>query len=415
MMNKDINWKYEIGQRIVDDKRDLTVIDRKIIPRYKKNGKLKCNERYYKYYCNKCYFDGSKHYSIKDKLYKDELWVEESHLDKRHQGCSCCANIITVENINSIYYTDSWMVEYFQDINDTKKYSSKSGAKVLTKCPHCGRNKENLVIIYDIYKYRSINCICNDKISKPNKIMFNILSQLNAIFEIEYSPQWIGKKRYDFYIPSMNLIIEMDGGWHTNDNLISGQTKEESKAIDNYKDEQAKLHGIEVIRIDCNYEQTEVVSYIKNKITNNKRFNMLFDVNKILWDSTVNFVYSNLVEVACEYKNGNKELTSTEIGLLMGGFSQKRVISWLKIGNELNWCDYNSKQEMINSANKNCLKCCKQVEVFKNDQSIGIFISVADCSRKSKSNLGIYLDELGIAKVCRKERKTYKGFTFKYV
>ena len=48
----------------------------------------------------------------------------------------------------------------------------------------------------------------------------------------------------------MNLIIEMDGGWHLNDNTISGQTAEESKTIDNYKDEQARLHGSDLCFLD---------------------------------------------------------------------------------------------------------------------------------------------------------------------
>ena len=83
--------------------------------------------------------------------------------------------------------------------------------------------------------------------------MLNLLEQLNLEFETEYCPQWIDKSKYDFYIPSKNLIIEMDGAFHYKDNKMSGQTKEKSKKIDNRKDELANKHGLKVIRIDCNY------------------------------------------------------------------------------------------------------------------------------------------------------------------
>ena len=47
------NFKIEIGQTFKDNKRDLVITDREYRPRYKKNSS-KCNDRYYKYHCNKC-------------------------------------------------------------------------------------------------------------------------------------------------------------------------------------------------------------------------------------------------------------------------------------------------------------------------------------------------------------------------
>ena len=49
---------------------------------------------------------------------------------------------------------------------------------------------------------------------------------------------------------------------------MNGQTAEESKSIDDYKDEQARLHNIEVIRIDCNYNSIENrFAYIKQNLS----------------------------------------------------------------------------------------------------------------------------------------------------
>ena len=120
---------------------------------------------------------------------------------------------------------------------------------------------------------------CGDGVKFPNKFAFNLLEQLGLDFVTEYSPKWIGRKSYDFYIPSLNLILEMDGGFHNKDNKMSGQTKEESREIDDYKDKLAKEHGIEVVRIDCDYYiLTERATYIKQNILNSK-LSTLFDLN----------------------------------------------------------------------------------------------------------------------------------------
>ena len=94
------NFKIEIGQTFKDNKRDLIIIDRKYKRKERKDGKIE-NKKWYKYHCNKCGFDCGKHYSLKDKQYKDELWIREDHL-LHGVGCSCCENIIVVKNINDI-------------------------------------------------------------------------------------------------------------------------------------------------------------------------------------------------------------------------------------------------------------------------------------------------------------------------
>ena len=95
---------------------------------------------------------------------------------------------------------------------DAYKYTKCSNKKVYVKCPDCGSIKKDKVRINDLYRYGFSCKKCGDNISYPNKFMYNILDQLNIDFIPEYSPEWLGRKRFDFYIPSLSLIIEMDGG-----------------------------------------------------------------------------------------------------------------------------------------------------------------------------------------------------------
>ena len=57
----------------------------------------------------------------------------------------------------------------------------------------------------------------------------------------------------------------------------------------------------------------------------------------------------------------------------------------------------------------------KRVEIFKNGLSLGIFPSVGELVRQSEELFGKKLNRGHISAVCRGERKSHKGFQFKYV
>lgn len=343
------DFKIEIGDIFKDDKRDITITDIK---------KDKDNRghvwKYYKYKCNLCGFDCGEHYSIRDKIYKNELWVLESNILNRNDGCSCCGgNQIVVKNINSIYKTDPWMIPYIGE-ECAKTHTHNSNDKVQVTCLDCGTIRGGKITISHIFRRKSIGCHkCGDGFKFPNKFAFSMLEELGINFETEYSPNWIIPRRYDFYFELNNkkYILEMDGGFHSKDNSLSGQTKEESKNIDNYKDEQAKEHGIEVIRINCNYENNDKFEYVKQNVLNNKKLNELFNLSKISWDIINKYSLSNLSKVACEYKRNNSDLTTGDIGKLMNLGGQV-IRKYLKQGNELDWCHYDADEESLKKYSK---------------------------------------------------------------
>ena len=393
---REITFKYDIGNIIKDEKRDLVIIKQEI--RVNKSNK---KYKYYQYKCNKCGYD--------------EGWIEEHNLQVG-KGCPCCSNPIrlTKLGINTIYDTTKWMIPYV-GMDIAKTHTRMSNKKIHPICPYCGKQKKKSMMISTICSTHSIGCTCGDGTSIPNKIMFNLLEQLNVDFKTEYSPTWIKPRRYDFYVPSMNLIIEMDGRLgHGNDGYSDSVSKEDLYNIDLIKDEKANKNGLKVIRIDCRYLSTDnKIEYIKHKI-NNSELNLIFNLDNINWIEIEKFAYSNFVKVACDYKKNNPTLTTAQIGNIMG-YTQSTIVRWLHIGNKLGWCEYNPKQEQRKAVAKNGKANGKEVSVYKDGEYIKTYCSVAEASRRSKEDLGIYVYEANIAKVCRGLRKTTGGYTFVYV
>ena len=400
---KTSDFKLEIGQNIKDDKHNLIITDRK---KYK-------GRKYYKYECNKCGFYCGKHWFIKNNCYKEELWIEESGLLKGY-GCACCANQVVVEGVNDIATTAPWIIKLLKNKEDAHKYTCNSNKYINIICNRCGFEKE--IKVNDLYR-QSFSCSkCGDGVSYPNKFMFNLLEQLNIDFETEYSPEWVKPKRYDFYIPSMNLIIEMDGGFHKKDNNMNGQTAEQSKEIDNYKDKLAKEHGLKVIRIDCDYGNViKRFKYIKKNII--KELHNIFNLNDINWINIDGLSQKSLVKEVCDFWKihnniNNENITTSEISKIFK-IDISIIVSYLKKGTELDWCIYNPKEEMIKNGIRNGKRKSKAIKVF-NDFISYTFNSYTELEKLSIKILGVKLSSKNFSYYI-KNKKPYKGFYLKNI
>ena len=106
------------------------------------------------------------------------------------------------------------------------------------------------------------------------------MKQLNIQFETEEVFDWAKNKRYDFYVPILNCIIEAHGMQHYKDSSWSTvQFQQENDAL---KENLALSNGIvNYIQLDC---RTSNMEYIKQSILSNGKMNELFDLMKIDWD-----------------------------------------------------------------------------------------------------------------------------------
>lgn len=404
---KTKKFKIEIGQEIRDDKRNLVIIDCE----YRDCGSG--SKKYYKYKCNKCGFDCGEHY--KNGEYREELWIAEGNLIKG-TGCACCCSPsqITVLGINTIWDTDRWMVDLGLSEEDAKKYSYGSTKKKVIVCPDCRYKKT--MRINSIYECKSIKCNCSGKMSYSEKFMINMLRKLNInyIFQLTKTKfKWCEDKKYDFYLPDYNIIIETHGIQHYKHTGF-GRTLEEEQLNDKYKYELAIVNGIsEYIIIDCRFSNME---WIKNSILNSK-LNELFDLSDIDWTECERFALSNIIkEISSHWDNRPKGMTTKEFYKIYGnGLCRKTVTDYLKKGNEYGWCNYNPREEWRKRSSKVGKSLRKKVEMFKDGESLGVFESTHKLAEISEELFGVKLTQGKISDVCRGKRKTHKKFTFKYI
>lgn len=456
-----VNWFYEIGQEIKDDKRDLVIIDREVRPTEEKNkGKIRIiNRKWYRYKCLKC---DDKHWIVesslklgrgckecanenKKGLRKDfnynigdivgdlvitwrehtniyetkskrnriyygykclkcgyENKIREDHLNEG-VGCSCCDNKIAVLGINTILDTDHWMIDLGVSIEDAKKYTSYSKKKITVICPDCG--EEKTITISDIYINHSISCSCGDGVSYPEKFMISLLKQLDIKFIKEYTSNWSNNKRYDFYLEDYNIIIETHGEQHYKESNSFMTNLKEQQENDKYKKELAFNNGIDkYIVIDCSKSELE---FIKQNILNSE-LNYLFDLSKIDWLKCEEYALKNIIKEICECYNNNLNIID-----IVNKYNLCRctIRKYLKKGAKLGWCNYDAKKQMKISAKRSSDKRKVPIKIFENDIYLGIFESTHELDRQSNNLFKEHLDYRNIH-YCIKNNKLYKGYKF---
>lgn len=244
--------------------------------------------------------------------------------------CYCKSANKLVVGFNDIYTKRPDLIDLLYDKSEAHKNTMNSEKIIKWICPDCGEIiKEK---ICKVSNYKLICPRCSDGISYPNKFIYNILKEVDVDLDFlirEYSPKWCkyelsNRKQksglYDIYfgINGKEYIIEMDGVFHFKTRKNAKITIELQNEIDENKTRLAKEHNITVIRIDCNYGQTDRFAYIKNNIINSK-LSEIIDISKIDFDKCDMQSLNSLIIQTAKYWNK--------------GFSTREIKEILCIGN----------------------------------------------------------------------------------
>lgn len=156
--------------------------------------------------------------------------------------------------------------------------------------------------------------VLSDGISIPEKFMWNILKELNIEFKTQLNKKdfdWCQNYKYDFYIPSLNMVVETHGVQHYEESVWgSSRTLEEERENDKLKKELALNNNIKnYIVVDCRKSELD---WLKENII--KELDKYFNLSNIDWNLVWNNSLKNLVyEVKRLVEEGynNKQITET--------------------------------------------------------------------------------------------------------
>ena len=373
------DYLYNVGD-IINNKKILEkVILNKDDPRHKCRG--------YKVECQIC----------------GNIYIIYEHEILKTTGCKKCHG----KEIKLICDYRPDLRIYFQekDLNYFYEKTLGSALELNFVCPICGNTKK---ISINTLVSAGLGCShCSDKISSGEKFMKNILDQLNIdyIYQFKFDNHtYFNNKKYkpvyDFCIPNLNLIIEIDGEQHYKEVKIFGIQTEK----DLLKDELANKNGYKVVRIlykSLNYK--ELYDNIYNQLSNYLTF---ININ---FTYAVNFAKKSLVQICSDLWNDGKG--STEICRITQ-LDKSTVRRYLEISAQIGLSNYNTtesrKRASISSRNNNIARRQKIICIDTGD----IFVSKRECSEKSFEVFGKHIGLSSISNNILGYSKSAGGFHF---
>lgn len=324
----------------------------------------------------------------------------------RGNGCPYCSGKKVLKGFNDMWTTNPELARLLADQEDGYKYTQSSSKRVDWKCPDCGfvtKNKQIYKMLANINTCEA----CSDGFKFPEKFMLNLLSQLNISFVCQKIFSWANNKRYDFYIPSLNMIIEVHGLQHYNGGFesLNGRTLNDEELNDRFKEQLAKENGIKhYIVIDSRYSDFE---YIKASILKSDLVSF-FKFDELDWISIAkNAQNSKFIEV-CNFYNSNKnKLTYLEMGEKLK-ISNSTLIDYLKKGVHLGICDY----KISNKEHKKIASKHRRIPIIQLNLEYKIIAqweSIADASKSLNKK-----ESSSISGCCKGRNKTAYGYRWMY-
>ncbi|MGM7720701.1 zinc-ribbon domain-containing protein [Metabacillus sp. Hm71] len=325
-------------------------------------------------------------------------------------GCPYCGKK-RVDIYNCLITTHPEVATMLKNKDRGYKITYGSGKYEDFICGNCGHEQSKRV---NSVVRQGLSCSnCSDGISYPEKFLLSLLSQLELDFEKEKFFEWsrqiikegqlLGDKRYDFYIESLNCIIETHGEQHyVKKEKSRGRSFKEEVKNDILKESIAKENNItHYIVIDCRNSELD---YIKSKIIQSK-LSELLDLKNIDWLKCHEFASNTLMKTACELWRDGIQSTIKISEIL--NLSYNTVARYLKKGEVIGWCNYDPKEAMKKNKNREAFK--KSVVQLSFDyELISEWDSIAEVNQKLK------IPTTNISKSCKGKRKSAGGYRWMY-
>lgn len=259
-------------------------------------------------------------------------------------GCPVCNGGHCVPYKTDIATLNPELIPLLKDKEDAHRYSPNSNKLIDFVCPYCNRSIHTSPALV---RERGLPCrTCNDGISIPNKFMEQILIQAKIEYKTEHVFDWSENRRYDFYIPSYDAIIEVMGKQHYIDGCFhkdNARTLQDEQDNDYLKEKLAMNNGISNY-FALDFRESEL-DYMKKSFTNSKIWRFLnINIDSIDFELCYkNSLKSKMIQAIKLWNDGN---TTSEISEKLH-VSVKTIILYLHRGNDAKLCKYNGLNKEV--------------------------------------------------------------------
>lgn len=293
----------------------------------------------------------------------------QSSIDLK-RDCSCCANRIVVKGINNASHLYPHIKQYLVNQEDGENLTPYNvHVPIKVKCPNCNYVNDKTRMFRLCKEFRCTRCMAG---SRGERIVANMLK--NGGYE--YKPQIsIDNYFYDFYIPSINMLLEIDGEQHREEVKFFKTTLEEQREIDRKKEELATSLGYNFKRIEIDtYESIESIAVKMDFIEFNQ--NNLYD-----------YLIDNQLMDFVELYNNGVPMNKIQIAL---NKHKARVTYLANLASTLGLIEYDKEDSKYRHSVRK-VRCVTTGEVFETIKEAESFYNL------SQGNIG---------KVCRGKVKS---------
>jgi hypothetical protein len=307
----------------------------------------------------------------------------EAYIYSRNVGVGCpyCASRQILIGFNDMWTINPNMASMLVSPDDGFKYMQSSNKRTDWKCIDCNTSIKNKSPA-NVFR-QGISCpVCSDGISYPQKLIGAMLSNLRVEFKPEKTFSWSKRRRYDFYLPDYNCIIEAHGMQHYKEvtGMFGLTTLKEEEDNDSLKRELAKNNNIQYyVELDCRKSD---LKYITDSVSQSelKEILQLDDIN---WEVVGQRAIKSKIVEACEvYELQKDNLTSKNISVILG-IGYHTLLKYLKLGSEVGLCDF-KVNNMLSKANSQKQKFRKVVQLSLTGKFIKEFSSIKSAASSLK-------------------------------
>jgi hypothetical protein len=329
------------------------------------------------------------------------LMKVSSRTSSNKSNCPYCTGV-KVNRTNCLWTTHPEIAKLLKNPQRGYELTAGSNKKETFICVECFFEK--IGTVYNVVNQGFICNRCSDGISYPEKLMMNILDQLNINYSTQKRFNWSNNKKYDFYVHSLNCIIETHGSQHYIQTSGNWGKLDETQDNDRLKEKLGRENGVEnYFIIDCKQSNLE---YIKSSILTSGLSDII-NFNKIEWKKAHEYSLHTLVKEVCEIWNKGVK-SSKNIGKLVN-LAPSTVVIYLNKGTKLGWCDYDPKEvKRINGKLYGKRNSIKIVQLTMEGKYIRDWESASTAGKELGINQG------NITLVCRGKYKYSGGFKWAY-